>query len=59
LVTVASATAGPRPLIVRTLEPGHVVATLNLQPVAQLFDIVATAPGGDQLHAQLLIAPGS
>jgi hypothetical protein len=46
-------------LTVRTLEPGHVVATVTVQAVPQLFDIVGTAPGGDQLHAQLVITPGS
>jgi copper transport protein len=57
--TVASGTGAPRPLTVRTLEPGHVVATVTVQAVPQLFDIGGTAPGGDQLHAQLVITPGS
>jgi copper transport protein len=58
-VTVASGAAAPRPLTVRTLEPGHVVATLTVQAVPQVFDIVGTAPGGDQLHGELAITPGS
>ena len=58
-VTVAAGAAAPRPLTVRTLEPGHVVATLTIQAVPQVFAIVGTAPGGDPLHAQLIITPGS
>ena len=58
-VTVASGAAAPRPLTVRTLEPGHVVATLTVRAVPQVFEIVGTAPGGDQLHAELAITPGS
>jgi copper transport protein len=57
--TVATGAGAPRPLTVRTLEPGHVVATVTVQAAPQLFDIVGTAPGGDQLRAQLLITPGS
>lgn len=58
-VTVASGATAPRQLTVRTLEPGHVVATLTVQAVPQVFDVVGTAPGGDQLHAELAITPGS
>ncbi|HTG41389.1 MAG TPA: copper resistance protein CopC [Methylomirabilota bacterium] len=57
--SVASGAGAPRPLTVRTLEPGHVVATVTVQAVPQVFDIVGTAPGGDQVHAQLVITPGS
>jgi hypothetical protein len=46
-------------LTVRTLEPGHVVATVTVQAVPQVFDIIGTAPGGDRLDAQLVITPGS
>jgi hypothetical protein len=58
-VTVAAGAAAPRPLTVRTLEPGHVVATVTIQAVPQVFAIVGTAPGGDLLQAQLMITPGS
>jgi copper transport protein len=57
--TVATGAGAPRLLTVRTLEPGHVVATVTVQAVPQVFDIVGTAPGGDQLQAQLVITPGS
>jgi len=57
-VTVAGASP-PRALTVRSLEAGHVVTTLNVQAVPQVFAIVGTAPGGDVLHAQLVITPGS
>ncbi len=58
-VTVATGAGAPRQLNVRTLEPGHVVATLTLQAVTGVFDIVGTAPGSDRLHAALAITPGS
>jgi copper transport protein len=58
-VTVATGTGAPRQLTVRTLEPGHVVSTLTLQAVPQVFAIVGTAPGGEPLQAQLVITPGS
>jgi hypothetical protein len=58
-VTVATGAAAPRQLTVRTLEPGHVVATVTVQAVPQVFAIVGTAPGGDQLQAELAITPGS
>jgi hypothetical protein len=58
-VTVASGSGAPRQLTVRTLEPGHVVATLSVPPAPQVFAIVGTAPGGDPLDAQLVITAGS
>lgn len=58
-VTVATGVAAPRSLAVRRLEPGHVVATLTVLAVPQVFSIVGTAPGGEQLHAELAITPGS
>jgi uncharacterized membrane protein len=58
-VTVTTGAATQRQLTVRTLEPGHVVATVTVQAVPQVFDIVGTAPGGDQLQAELAITPGS
>jgi hypothetical protein len=58
-VTVATGTGAPRQLTVRTLEPGHVVSTLTLQAVPQVFAIVGTAPGGEQLQAELVVTPGS
>ncbi|HEX3428513.1 MAG TPA: copper resistance protein CopC [Candidatus Limnocylindrales bacterium] len=58
-VTVATSATAATPLTVRTLEPGHVVATLTVQSVSQIFAIVATAPNGDQLRAELVITPGS
>jgi copper transport protein len=58
-VTVAAGAGAPQPLTVRTLEPGHVVATLTVQAEPQLFAIVGTAPDGEPLQAQLIITPGS
>jgi copper transport protein len=58
-VTVTTGAAAPRQLTVRTLEPGHVVATLTVRAVPQVFAIVGTAPGGDLLQATLVITPGS
>jgi len=58
-VTVASGSGAPRQLAVRTLEPGHVVTTLTVPAAPQVFAIVATAPGGDALAAQLVITAGS
>jgi len=58
-VTIATGASAPRRLTVRTLEPGHVVATLIVQAAPQVFAIVGTAPGGDVLRAQLVITPGS
>jgi len=58
-VTVATGAAAPRQLSVRTLEPGHVVATVTVQAVPQVFSIVGTAPTGDELKAALTITPGS
>jgi putative copper export protein len=58
-VTVAAPGGTPRSLDVRTLEPGHVVATLTVVAAPQTFVIAGTAPGGDQLRAQLQITPGS
>ncbi len=58
-VSVTTGTSGPRPLTVRTLEPGHVVATLTAQDIPQAFEIRGTAPGGDELQTQLVVTPGS
>jgi len=58
-VTIATGASAPRPLTVRTLEPGHVVATLTVQAAPQVFAIVGTDQGGDVLQAQLVITPGS
>jgi len=58
-VTVAAPGGMPRNLDVRTLEPGHVAATLMVAALPQTFVIGGTAPGGDQLRAQLQITPGS
>ena len=58
-VTVTNGAAAPRQLTLRTLEPGHVVATLSVLAVPQVFAIVGTPPGGDQVQAQLVITPGS
>jgi hypothetical protein len=58
-VTVTTGAAAPRQLTVRTLEPGHVVATLTVRAVPQVFAIVGPAPGGDLLQATLVITPGS
>ena len=58
-VTVASGSGAPRQLTVRTLEPGHVVATLTVPASPQVFAIVGAAPGGDALAAQLVITAGS
>jgi putative copper export protein len=58
-VTVAGDSGAPRQLTVRTLEPGHVVTTLTVPAAPQVFAIVATAPGGDALAAQLVITAGS
>jgi copper transport protein len=58
-VSVASGAVAARPLTVRTLEPGHVVATVTVRAVLQVFAIAATAPGGDQLDAELAVTPGS
>ncbi len=57
--TVATASTAAQQLTLRTLEPGHVVATLSIDDAPHLFTIVATAPQGDQLQAQLVITPGS
>jgi copper transport protein len=58
-VSVTTGTTGPRQLTVRTLEPGHVVATLTTQNLPQVFEIRGTAPGGEELLAQLVVTPGS
>jgi len=58
-VTVTTGAPAPRALTVRTLEPGHVVTTLTVQAVPQVFAIVGTAPDGEVLNAQLVITPGS
>ena len=58
-VAYSTAAAPPQQLAVRTLEPGHVVGTLTVTGQQLVFSIAGTAPGGDQLQAQLLITPGS
>ena len=58
-LSVTSGTTDPRRLTVRTLEPGHVVATLTAHDIPQALAIVGTAPGGEQLQAQLVVTPGS
>ena len=56
----AGPSSGPtRALTVRTLEPGHVVATLEVGTGPETFVIVGTAPGGATLRAQLTIIPGT
>jgi copper transport protein len=58
-LSVTTGTSAPRQLTVRTLEPGHVVATLTAQDLPQVLAIVGTAPGGEALQAQLVVTPGS
>ena len=54
------AAAAPQQLTVRTLEPGHVVATLSVDDAPHAVrDRRRPRPGGDQLQAQLVITPGS
>ncbi len=57
-ITVIASGQPPRVLDTRTLEPGHVVATLDVDATPQTFVIAATAPGGEPLDAQLTITPG-
>ncbi len=58
-VTVVSAGSPARNLTVRTLEPGHVVGTLDVDAASHTFVITATSPAGEPLRAQLQISPGS
>ena len=58
-VTVETGATAPRSLTVRTLEPGHVVATLTIGSAPSVFAITATAPDNDPLRAALVITPGS
>jgi copper transport protein len=58
-VSVSTAGAPSRALSVRTLEPGHVVATLTVPATTATFVIVGTAPDGERLQAQLDLTPGA
>jgi hypothetical protein len=60
-VTMSDTLAGgaEHTLDVRTLEPGHVVSTLDAAPVATTFSVAATAPDGTPLEADVDITPGT
>ena len=60
-VTVSAAPTGGNPqlLDLRTLEPGHVVATLDVAAVPTTFSVTATAPDGTLLAADVDITPGT